>query len=231
MVFVILDVANRYLDLIFNRSKIFIPILILSSLFVRLYYAPFELPIASDAFVYFSYAIDITTLGNFPHYLISNDGWAIFLSFFFRILPSHEFMDYMIVQRLLSITLSTITIIPVYFLCRKFFGVSYSLIGATLFAFEPRLIQNSLLGITEPLYILLGTTAITLLFYCEKKYNYLSFFVLGLFTIVRIDGIFLIFGMTGIFFLKNKLKKESIKEFFICISIFITTLGLMILKN
>jgi hypothetical protein len=217
------------LELFFNKPKIFIPIIILSSILVRLYYAPFELPVASDAIVYFSYAMDITTLRNFPNYLISNDGWAILLSFFFMILPSQEFIDYMIVQRLLSITLSSLTVIPVYLLCRKFFGVNYSLIGVIFFTFEPRLIQNSLLGITEPLYILFGSSSIVLLLHIKKKYNVLSFFIIGLLSIVKIEGVFLFFAISLMFFIKNKLKLKTIKVYLVGISIFLSTLGLMIL--
>jgi hypothetical protein len=228
---IIVQKLSINLEFILNKPKIFIPILILSSLILRFFYLPFELPVASDALVYFSYATDIAALGGFPNYLISNDGWAIFLSFFFMILPSGEFMDYMLTQRILSVILSSITIVPVYLLCRKFFGIQYSLIGAIIFAFEPRLIMNSLLGITEPLYILLGTSAVVLFFHIEKKYNYLSFFVLGLLSIVRIDGIFLFFAITVMYFIKNKLKLETLKGIFVGVSIFLLTWGFMIINR
>lgn len=228
---ILLQKLSTKLEFLFNKPKIFIPILILSSLILRFFYLPFELPIASDAIVYFSYASDIATLGGFPNYLISNDGWAIFLSFFFMILPSNEFMDYMLTQRILSVILSSITIVPVYLLCRKFFGIQYSLIGATIFAFEPRLIMNSLMGITEPLYILLGTSAVVLFFHIEKKYNYLSFFVLGLCSIVKVEGVFLFFAITIMYFIKNKLNLETLKGIFVGISIFLLTWGFMIFNR
>lgn len=57
-------------------------------------------------------------------------------------------------QRIVSVILSGITVIPVYFICKNFFNNYYSLIGATIFAIEPRIIINSTLGISEPLYIL-----------------------------------------------------------------------------
>ncbi len=228
---IILQKLSTNTEFLLNKPKIFIPILILSSLILRFFYLPFELPVASDAFVYFSYATDIATLGGFPNYLISNDGWAIFLSFFFMILPSDEFMDYMLTQRILSVILSSITIIPVYLLCRKFFGIQYSLIGATIFAFEPRLIMNSLIGITEPLYILLGTSAVALFFQIEKKYNHLSFFLLGLCSIVKVEGIFLFFAITIMYFISNKLRLEAFKWYFVSASIFLLTLGFMIINR
>ena len=72
----------------------------------------------------------------------------------------------------MSASLSVLTIIPVYLLCKKFVKNEYALLGAGIFVLEPRIIQNSLLGITEPLYIILGS--ISLLFFLSNKIVYSS---------------------------------------------------------
>ena len=47
--------------------------------------------------------------------------------------------------------------------------------GSALFAFEPHLIQNSLLGLTEPLYIFLVISSLVLFLSKNKKLTYVSY--------------------------------------------------------
>jgi hypothetical protein len=99
--------------------------------------------------------------------------------------------------------------------------------GATLFAFEPHLIQNSLLGLTEPLYIILVISALSLFLSENKKLTYFSFGIIALSTLVRAEGI-IIFGILSIlFFIFNKRDKKIIGKFIIAISIFIIIFGSM----
>jgi len=136
-------------------------VIILIGLILRIHYLPFEVPITLDGLLFFWYANDISLLGSLPlDYTPANNGWPIFLSFFFHMFDSNNFMDYMALQRLVTVTLSILTIIPLYFLCRKFFSEKFALVGIAIFAFEPRIIQNSVFGVTEPLFILLVTTSI-----------------------------------------------------------------------
>lgn len=151
-----------------NSSLIIISIIIVSSIILRLYYFPYNIPVTFDALDYFWYASDIKNSAGFPkEYGIGNNGWPILLSLIFNFFNFDNFLDYMMVQRHTTVIISTLTIIPIYFLCRRFFDKTYSLLGALFFSFEPRLIQNSLLGIIEPTYILLST--ICLVFFFHKK--------------------------------------------------------------
>ena len=126
-----------------------------------------------DAFTgYFWYALDISILGHFPNYSPSQSGWGEFLSLFFMSFHSDRLIEYMDLQRTISVVLSSITIIPIYFICKKFFNSYYSLIGATIFALEPRIIINSTLGISEPLYILAISLGILLFLNTNKKIIY-----------------------------------------------------------
>ena len=51
------------------------------------------------------------------------------------------------------------------FLCKRFVNYKFAIIGAAIFAFEPRLIQDSLLGLNSSMYIALGTLALVLFFF------------------------------------------------------------------
>ena len=84
------------------------------------------------------------------------NGWPSFLSVFFSFIKSNNFLDYVNLQRMLTTVISTLTIIPMYFLAKKFMQKSFAIICSAAFIFSPRLIENSLLGLTEPLFLLLG---------------------------------------------------------------------------
>jgi len=160
-------------NLIESKSKIFsrnaiicLGIIGLVGFLIRFFYFPEGIPITLDGALYFWYANDLSISGAFPDRyspglgLNVNNGWPTFLSVFFYFFNSENFLDYMDLQRHITIIISVTTIIPVYILCRKFCGNALSLFGATLFVFQPRIIENSLLGITEPLFILLELTCI-----------------------------------------------------------------------
>ena len=104
------------LDYIAKRTILYLIIISSVSLFIRLYYFPFDIPLTHDAVGYFWYAIETNVLGYFPsQYPFPNTGWPIFLSLIFGVVDSNNFIDYMTVQRLATIIISTLTIIPVYF--------------------------------------------------------------------------------------------------------------------
>ena len=136
----------------------------------------------------------------------ANNGWPIFLSFWFSIINLETSLDYMQMQKTISVVLSTLTIIPIYFLCRKFFDEKISLVGAALFAFEPRIILNSLLGITEPWFILLGISSLVIFLRYGRRAILLSFVLASVCTIVRSEGIFLLLTLSILFFLKFCIK-------------------------
>lgn len=195
------------------------------SLLLRLYYFPYNVPLTLDALNYFFYATDTSILGHFPSgYNFPNNGWPAFLTIFFSIFHFNNFLDYMTLQRLLSVLISTLTIIPVYFLCNRFFNRTYSLIGASLFAFEPHVIQNSLLGITDPLYILLSTTSLFLLLSDNKKSIYASFAIASLCAIVRYEGLMLFAVLSIAFFLRFKKEKKVVLRYLLGVSIFVLLL-------
>jgi hypothetical protein len=191
-------------------------------LFLRIYYLPFDIPITLDGLIFFWYANDISLLGSLPlDYTPANNGWPIFLSFFFQLFDSNNFMEYMVLQRLVTVILSVLTIIPIYFLCRKFFSEKFALVGSTIFALEPRIIQNSVFGVTEPLFILLVTASIVCFLNKSKQIIFLSFSLIALATIVRSEAIVLLIPFSILYVIRFRNSKKIIYETPLLILVFV----------
>jgi len=216
------------------ESKIINPIIFLvligiGSLISRLYFFSLEIPITDDALNYFFYAFEISISGHLPYtYSLANNGWSTFLSVFFSIFQTNDTYSLMQLQKIVSISLSILTIVPLYFLLKKFFSSSYALVGVIIFAFEPRLIQNSIFGITDPLYILLLTISFVLFLQTSKKSIYISFAIIGLATLVRSEGIFLFLAVSILFFIKEN-KLSQIPKYIPALVIFFLILTPMLL--
>ncbi len=204
----------------FFSNNIFFSLLIIGiiGLVIRILFLHIEIPINSDNFLYFRYAIDQIT-GYDGIDTFANTGWPFFLSLFFSITPSDNFMDYMALQRFLTIGISVLTIIPIYFLGKQFFSKSYAVLGSAIFVFEPRIAQNSLFGTTDPLCIMALTISLALIF--NKKYyvQYISFATLSCAILVRSEALFLIPIFFVIFFLRSGINKKSFFSFFIILGI------------
>jgi len=202
---------------------------------IRIYSYPYDLPVYQDISDYFWYAIDMSILGEFPQmatsqilavppypgYSFPNNGWPVFLSLFFSLANFENIQGYMDLQRCITITISILTMIPLYFLCNKFFGKYFSLLGTALFAFQPRIIENSLLGGNEPLFLFLGVCTLTLFLSKNIKMIYASFVVAGLFSLVRYEGLLIFIPMTIIFFYRFKFSKTSIAKYAIMVGLFL----------
>jgi len=211
-------------SILFN-PLIFLSIIVVFSLLLRLCYFPHNIPFGLDALSYFSYAVKTSQLGHLPtDQNLPNNGWSAFLSIFFYFFHSVDFLDYMELQRYISISISLATIIPVYLLCRRFFAVPYSLLGAALFAFEPKIITNSFLGITEPAYVFLGTLTLVLFLGKSYKFVYVSFATSALFTLVRYEGLFLIVPLSIMFFVRFRNERKFFLRYLLALSIFILVL-------
>ena len=83
--------------------------IIFSTILVRAFFYPYDLPITHDGNNYFSYALDTSILSSLPtDYTLPNNGWPVFLSLFFKIFQFDSALEYMDVQRVLSIIISAI---------------------------------------------------------------------------------------------------------------------------
>ena len=227
-----------YIDLVENKLNFFtrsviVSLLIIASiaLLLRLLFFELDIPIRQDALGYFWHANDMSILKNFIPISHANNGWPIFLSIFFSIFHFDNLVDYMILQRAVTMAISTLTIIPVYLLCSRFFNKSYSLIGAALFVLEPHIIQNSLLGLTEPLYIFLGIGSLALFLSNNKNVIYISFGIAALCTLIRAEGIVLLPIFSIMFFVRYRKEKRVIEKYLLSLSIFGIILFSMALIN
>ncbi|RZD48945.1 MAG: hypothetical protein CXT78_00060 [Thaumarchaeota archaeon] len=213
-----------------NLSKFKIIIyflLIISSGFIfRYIFFPFEIPLILDSLGYFWYGIDLSVNGKFPtEHDLPNNLWPSLLSIFFNITNSEKFLDYMVIQRNLSIVFSVFTAIPIYFLAKKFIRKEFALIAPLFFIFEPRIIENSLAGITEPFFIFMVVSSLALFFSKQKKLILLSFVISGLFCLIRYEGLMITFGMITIlcYRFRNEKKNLIYVIFAICIFLLVIT--------
>ena len=199
---------------------------------IRLVFFDVELLITQDANAYFWHAMDMSILKNITNSGHTNDGWSIFLSMFFGIFNFNNYNDYTILQRIVSIVISSITVIPVYVLCRKFVDRTFAVVGASLFVFEPHIIQNSLLGLTEPLYLFLAVSSLALFLSNNQKLIYGSFAITALATIVRAEGITILVILLITFFVNNRKEKRAIRGILLAVIIFSAVfVPMMIIKN
>jgi len=221
----------KYLN-IEERSIFILPVICLVALIIRFYYVPYGIPVTFDAFAgYFLYALDISILGNLPNYTLSQSGWPEFLSLFFMNFHSENLIDYMNLQRTISVILSGITVIPIYFICKKFFNNYYSLIGATIFALEPRIIINSTIGVSEPLYILAISLGILFFLNSNKKIIYLSFGFFAWATIIRPEGQFWFVAFSIIYFLRFRKNRKDMAMFLVCLLVFLLVLSPIVIHR
>ena len=207
----IIDVKFEKVD--FRKIFLIIFSIVIASILIRMYYFSSEIPLTSDALGYFYYASDIAIRGNLPsNYSPANPGWPMFVSGFFNLVNFETVNEYMQTQKIISIIISAITVIPIYYLCRKFLDQKLSILGCIFFAFEPHLIQNSLLGITDPLYILLITLGLSMSLSSNKKLVFLSFVVIALSPYVRAEGLFVFLAMISIILIKKRNEKSDRRE-------------------
>jgi hypothetical protein len=206
-----------------NNSLLILFGLICIGFTLRLYYIPYQIPIDFDGIDYFAYTVAINKEGYFPiGYLQINFGWSTFLAPIFSIVNSNEMIELMNTQRIMSSIISVSTAIPIYFICKTFFKKNISILGATLFLFDPRIIENSIMGITDPLFIFFITLTIMFVFIKESKFFYLSFIFAALASFTRYEGLLLIIPILVSFFVRKNFEKLTIIKLGIGIILFIS---------
>ena len=205
-----------------KKPIVFLVLIGLAGLFLRLVYFPYDVPLFGDSNAYLWYAIDMSILNQLPTgHVIVNTGWPSFLSIIFQLMDSNNFIDYHNMQRFVGVVFSVATIFPVYLLCSRYFKKSYSLLGAALFIFEPKLIGNSFLGTPESMYIFLMASLLFLFLSNNFKKIYLAFGIVALLALVRYEGLIMIIPTSIIFFIRFRKQKKDLIKYIICISIFI----------
>lgn len=202
---------NQTLEKFFSQNYMYIISIISLGFTLRIIFFPFDIPVLLDGLDYFMYAVDLSRGNVFPEgFLINKFGWGIFLSPFFSIFSNLEPIQLMNLQRVISIILSVSTFIPLYIIAKKFFTDKVSLVVTSLFIFNPKIIENSLLGISEPLFLLQMFLAVSFTLSNKTKFQLLGFLVASFVFITRQEGIFIIFVLIFIIFFKNGINKKNL---------------------
>lgn len=215
-----------------KKKKIIISLVVIGiiSLFLKLYFIDFSTYIVSDATSYalnsFSYLNnDFTPIHN------KSPGWPILISIFSQFIDSESFIDYGNMIKILSISISTITILPVYLLARKWFPEKYSLVAASFFAFEPHLNNNAGIGYTEPLYIIFWVIAFYFISSDKYKFVLIAFVIAALAWWVRWPGAILFVILSVIYFVNFRKIKNGYLKYLGCLGIFIALILPMLLQR
>ena len=191
---------------------LYLGLILTLGLSLRFYYLPYDVPIATDGFYSFVYAAKTVFEGNLPvGYGTTNSGWANFLALFFSLSDTSDPFYLMQIQRSLSVILSSLTIIPAFFIFRKFVNIRWALFGCLLLIIEPRLLMSSLEGLNYQLFFLLFVLVIALFLTKTKLTLFLSFGCIACATLVRYEGLLLLIPLSTMYFLKFKDKKSVVK--------------------
>jgi len=205
-----------------KEGVLIISALVAMALLIRIGFTSYDIPLLVDALDYYLFAYHIITEWNFPKGILpTNDGWSLLLTFFFMFFRDTDFMTLNALQKTLGSIISVITIIPVFYICRQFVSKKLAIIGSSLFIFDPRILQNSTLGITEPLYIFLSSLILVTIFKNDTKLFYITFMLVGLCSIVRYEGLIMLVPISIIYFIKFGKSKNSIKNFSIALLVFL----------
>ncbi len=209
-----------------NNTIFFLAAVCFVAVVIRFYYFPHGIPLSLDTLSYFFYANDVSILGELPAgYHFPNNGWPVFVSFFFSMFHSSNLLDYMDLQRYISITLSIVTVVPVYFLCKRFVEKKYCLLGAALFVFDPRIIQNSIQGDTQPLFILLSAVALALFFSNNIRTTYIAFSIAALSSLIRYEGLLLLIPFSVMFIIRFRKEPKIILKCCFVVVIVLAIIG------
>ena len=191
---------------------LYLVLIITFGLGLRFYYFPYDVPIVTDGFFSFVYAMKTVFDSSLPiGYTTTNSGWSNFLSLFFVFSNTSDTLHLMDIQRTLSIILSTITIIPAFIIFRRFADIRWALFGSFLLAVEPRILLISLEGINYSLFFFLFVLTIALFLKKTNSSLFLSFACIACATLVRYEGLLLLIPLSIMYFLKFKDKKSIIR--------------------
>ena len=198
------------LEYLQSKPILALSIVMLFGLSLRVYFTPWHLSTEShDAFIFMIEGVqyskgDFSSLGY--RFL-----WPMFLSVFFLIFRFDSYFEYMTLVRIISIVISTLSIPVLYLISKQFVGVKYAVLATVFFTVEANLVENSIFGITEPLFILLGLLSIYFMIQKNERYFPFAFVFAGLAFDTRINGIVLILILIILSIIKIKNHRTSVR--------------------
>ena len=215
-----------------KKNIILYLVLILTlGLTLRFYYFPYDVPIATDGFFSFVYAMKTVFDSGLPvGYATTNTGWSNFLSMFFVFADTSDPLHLMDIQRTLSIVLSTLTAITSFFIFRRFVDTRWALLGSFLLAVEPRLLLISIEGINYSLYFFLFALTTALFLKKTDVSLFLSFVCIACATLIRYEGLLLLIPFSIMYFLKFKDKRSIVRFLGIIFVVMIILIPISVLR-
>ena len=200
------------------------------SLLLKLYLVDFTIPVTSDNLDYLLMSLSFQN-GDFTQSTHRTSGWPLFVSLFYSLFESENFYVYSNVIRILSISVSTVTIPLIYLVARKFFDQRYSIVCASLLAFEPHLIYNSGFGLSEPIFLLVVLVSFYFILNKNTKFIIPSLIFAGFSWWLKLDGFFIFIIIGIIYFVTFRHKKNKIRNFLIGFVLLILIVSPMLIQK
>ena len=215
-----------------SRSNVvlYLILIVIISLGLKLYLVDFSLPVNSDNLSYVLNGIAHSN-GDFDHSPSRSIGWSLFLSPFFSLMNSNDFLDYSNVAKIISIGVSTATIFLIYKVGRKFFDERYSLVAACLFAYLPYLNYNSVMALSEPLFIFSILMSFYFLLNDKSKFIILALAFAGFSYWIRLNGIILFLIVSITYILTFKKSRIFLKNYGLGLVVFLIIISPMLLQK
>ena len=215
-----------------SRSNVvlYLILIVIISLGLKLYLVDFSLPVNSDNLSYVLNGIAHSN-GDFDHSPSRSIGWSLFLSPFFSLMNSNDFLDYSNVAKIISIGVSTTTIFLIYKVGRKFFDERYSLVAACLFAFLPQLNYNSVMALSEPLFIFSILASFYFLLNDKSKFIIPALAFVGFSYWIRLNGIIFFLIISLIYILTFKKSRVFLRNYGIGLVIFLIIISPILLQK
>ena len=196
----------------------------LISIPLKLYTVDFSLPSHLDDFRFVLDAVQYNQ-GDFFLSQKKHPGLSLVLTPFISIIDSNNFVDYSNLARGLSLVISTVSILPMYLLARKFFSEKYSLVAAGFFALEPHLNHNAGAAMSEPLFILCLILTALFILNSKAKFHYLAFIFAGFCWWIKLEAVFPIMAIILIYFVINRKKSNYKRNFILCMVLYVVVIA------
>lgn len=205
----------------FNIKTYYILFLICTiSIITKIYFALETHAPTPDLLVYL---IEATQFSNGEFEIGNRFVWPLFLSIFFNLFDFDTLIQYANLMKIISVTISTITIPIIFLISSKIVGRKWALVASFLYGIEPNIIENSTFAIKEPMFILLGLISIYFILHENKKLIPLAFLFAGLSLDTKIIGVSIVVILILACILRIKNNKELAKILIIGILIFMVT--------
>lgn len=208
----------------------YLVLIILVSLGLKLYLIDFSLPFNSDNLGYTLRAISHSN-SDFSQMPDKGLGWSMFMTPFFYLLEPNNLVDYSNIARVISLGISSASIVVMYLVGRKFFDGKYSLVVASLFAFEPHLNYNAGFGLSEPLYHLAILASFYFTLNNNTKYIIPSLAIAGITWWIRINGFGIFIIISLIYFITQRKNLNQFKNYGLGVIVFLIIISPMLIQR